>query len=438
MPGGAGPRPKSWQAKQRRCSLGDSRAGESTGEGHQEGDGERVEEPVNASSVHDVLATEPVIRRVVSARATNPSDVDDLVQDCLERLLSARGRLAPEALLPFGIVTARNLVISHARTAARRATAAPRIADVREPDRPEDVALASEASSAMTAALARLSPQERSDILAYHGDASPSPGSAAAESPGALRVRMSRTRAKLRLEYLLAFRHIELPSPQCRRVLLAISGGDTRRQRELAAGQHLLGCETCAALSEPLDRRSLALTAITFPAELAVWVLAKARAHPLQAAASAATGTAVATAAVLGTGILAASPRPAAHSHAPPCGMISGLTIGGQAVDCHRSLRALIGQPVDASGITVEDVVTRNGFWIGSDSMRIWVELVGPLQPLRILDKDHLRFAGTVVVNGESYAARAGVTTHDGAALLTSQGAHISVMTTRISVQHKS
>ncbi|PZS40081.1 MAG: hypothetical protein DLM62_04780, partial [Pseudonocardiales bacterium] len=76
------------------------------------------------ASVQEVIAVEPVIRRVVAARAANPSDIDDLVQDCLERLLAAHGRLAPDAVLPYAIVTARNLVSSHATTAARRARAA--------------------------------------------------------------------------------------------------------------------------------------------------------------------------------------------------------------------------------------------------------------------------------------------------------------------------
>ena len=105
---------------------------------------------------------------------------------------------------------------------------------------------------------------------------------------------MSRTRAKLRLEYLLAFRHLELPTPQCRSVLLAISAGDRRRQREFNAAQHLLDCGTCAALSEPLDRRSAALTAITIPVGFAGWIVSKVRAHPVHAAVSV-TGAGLAT-----------------------------------------------------------------------------------------------------------------------------------------------
>jgi RNA polymerase sigma factor (sigma-70 family) len=155
-----------------------------------------------AASAHEVIAVEPVIRRVVAARAVNPADVDDLVQDCLERLLAARVRLTPEAVLPYAVVTARNLVSSHAKSAMRHAAVAPRILDTVEPDRPEDLLLVGEARRAMTTALAQLSAQERCDIVAYYDDV-PSAGRDTPESRGALRVRMARTRAKLRLEYLV-------------------------------------------------------------------------------------------------------------------------------------------------------------------------------------------------------------------------------------------
>ena len=395
-----------------------------------------MEEPVTVSSADDVVAVEPVIRRVVAARVSNPADIDDLVQDCMERLLGARGRLAPETVLPFGIVTARNLVASHSRTAARRAALTPLITDAREPDRPEEAVLAGETASAMEKAVARLSPHERADILSYYG---PGPGTGAGEAheaTGALRVRMARIRAKLRLEYLLAFRRIELPAPQCRRVLLAISAGDTRRQRQLDAGRHLLDCGTCAALSEPLGQRSAALTALGFPAVLAARVLAKAKAHPVHAAASTA-GTAAAAAAIAG----ALAYSPAAHPRAArPAALptISGLTIGGSAVTSRRSMRAAIGEHASASAVTVESTVTRNGFWVGTPALRVWVELVGPLEPLRISANSHLDFAGTVVGNGPAFPAREGVSAAEGAGLLDRQGAHIDVRTTDIRVQRNS
>ena len=399
-----------------------------------------MDEPALVSSTEDVVAIEPVIRRVVAARVADPSDIDDLVQDCLERLLGAHGRLAPETVLPYGIVTARNVVTSHMRTAARQGSLAPLIADLREPDRPEDTVLATEAHTAMESALNQLPAEERADILAYY-DAVPPWDGEAREATGALRVRIARIRAKLRLEYVLAFRHAELPSEQCHRVLLAISAGDTRRQRKLQAGQHLLHCTSCATLSEPLSKRSVALTAFTFPAALLARLFTKAKANPGPAGASAAAGTAaVAAAVIVGSGVLSGSPAPAVH-HRPAVPTVSAapatiarLSVGGQAVTARRSMRATIGTHADATGVIVQSVVTRNGFWIGSRTLRVWVELVGPLKPLHIAAGDRLRFTGAVAANGSSYPARAGVHGQD-AALLSRQGAHIDVKTTDIRVE---
>lgn len=418
------------------------------------------------SSPEDVVAIEPVIRRVVAARVVNPSDIDDLVQDCLERLLGVHGRLAPETVLPYGIVTARNLVTSHVRTAVRHTSAVPLIADLREPDRPEDTVLVSEAHNAMETALGRLSAEERADILAYY-DAVPSPGpgvpetTGIREATGATRVRMARIRAKLRLEYLLAFRHVDLPTEQCRRVLLAVSAGDTRRQRQLQAGQHLLHCPACAALSEPLSKRSAALTAFAFPAALlgrtaakaaalVARLFTKAKAHPAVATASAIAGTAaVAAAVILGSGILTASPAPAGHhrpaspatpastaapaSPATPAPAIAGLVVGGQRITADHSIHATIGRHVSATDVVVQSAVTHNGFWIGTTALRVWVELVGPLRTMHIAAGDHLRFTGAVTGNGSAFAKQVGAGGAD-AALLDRQGAHIEVQTTSVEV----
>jgi serine/threonine-protein kinase RsbT len=357
-----------------------------------------------SASAHEVTAVEPVIRRVVAARTANPADIDDLVQDCLERLLVARDRLAPEAVLPYAVVVARNLVTSHAKSTMRHAAAVPRAFDGTEPERPGDALLDRETRDAMSAALARLSDQERRDVLAYYSEAPSQAGTA--PSRGALRVRMARTRAKLRLEYLLAFRHIELPTPRCHGVLLAISAGDTRRQRELNAGQHLLDCEVCATLSEPLDRRSIALTAIAVPGGLAVWAAGKARAHPVHAAIAGGAGTAAAAAVAVALNLSphhsVPGPAPASPTQAaaPAPAVISHLSIAGQAVP---------------------EAAARHS-------------LVGLLRALRVQDGDRVWFTGVVVSDSPAYPALAGVT--DGsAALLAGQGAHLAVSTTRISVR---
>jgi hypothetical protein len=173
--------------------------------------------------------------------------------------------------------------------------------------------------------------------------------------------------------------------------------------------------------------------------------VARARAHPLQAVSA---GVATATAAAAIAAGLASrpgeSPRlPAAVTVSPsrpaPPAVIGGLLIGRRSVpwtEAQHSLRGRIGQPAAASGVVVQHIVTRDGFWIGYGQARIWVQLTGPLRPLRIVAGDHLRFSGTVVENGPSYAAQAGLASRADAALLKLQGAHLDVSTTHISVQH--
>ncbi len=89
----------------------------------------------------------------------------------------------------------------------------------------------------------------------------------------------------------------------------------------------------------------------------------------------------------------------------------------------------MIGKPADASGVGVEAVVTRNGFWVGTATARVWVELVGPLEPLRVRAGDRVRFTGAVVGNPSSGRYQTG--------LLARQGAHIAVKTTNIRVEHR-
>jgi anti-sigma regulatory factor (Ser/Thr protein kinase) len=73
---------------------------------------------------------------------------------------------------------------------------------------------------------------------------------------GAVAAQLNRTRARLRVEYLLERDGVEPPTPRCRPVLLALSSGDRRRQREVDTGRHLLECDTCARLCQPLMDRS--------------------------------------------------------------------------------------------------------------------------------------------------------------------------------------
>jgi RNA polymerase sigma factor (sigma-70 family) len=389
-----------------------------------------------AVRAEDVASVEPVVRRVVMAsHVRNPADVDDLVHDTLERLLRAHRRLSPEALVPFAVVTAKNLIISRSRERGRRDRNAHRLADLDVPESPADAALGTEVKEAMSAALAQLSADERDALLAYQ-----SRPTGQQMASGAARVRMARIRAKLRVEFIVAFRHVELPSAACRPVLVSISAGDTRRQASLGSGDHLVECSTCAELSEPLSRRSLALTAI-IPLGLARWVVRTAKAHPLGSAAAGAVA-----AGGVAAGALLAVPHPVQHVPPPmqhtvdgpgttlPSPVLPHVTV--DHLPLHPAMiRSFAGDAVRAFDVQVEAVVTHDGFWVGpSAGDRVWVELVGPLRALQVKPGETVRFDGTVVSDGRNYPVAAGVTAAGGAALLDHEGAHIEVETPDLTV----
>jgi anti-sigma regulatory factor (Ser/Thr protein kinase) len=157
-------------------------------------------QPTSEFHHDDVVELAPLLRRVIAVRVRDRHVVEDLVQETLARVMAARQRLEPRILAPYAVVTARNLTKSLA--ASRDST------------------------------------------------------------PGAVAAHLSRARARLRVEYLLEMEQAEPPTSRCRPVLLALSAGERRRQRDLDAGGHLLSCVWCARLSEPLlDRRRTASVA---------------------------------------------------------------------------------------------------------------------------------------------------------------------------------
>ena len=211
-------------------------------------------------SITDLL---PLVRRVVAAKIRDPQLVDDLVQETLLRVMAARTRVAADTLAPYATVTARNLIASLARSDDRARRMAHLLADDDTAERPEDEVLRQEQKAAVKEALARLHPAEREMLLAHevHGHDTATLAAGHGSTPGAIAARLNRTRAKLRVEYLLAHERGEPPTDRCRPVLLALSAGDRRRQRELDAGGHLLGCDFCAGLSAPLlDRQAAVAT----------------------------------------------------------------------------------------------------------------------------------------------------------------------------------
>jgi RNA polymerase sigma factor (sigma-70 family) len=211
------------------------------------------------SDEQPIVELVPLVRRVVAARVRDPQLIDDLVQETLVRVMAARARVEADTLAPYAAVTARNLVASVSRSDNRARRMAHLLADDENSERPEDGVLRDEEKAAVKAALARLAPGEREMLLAHevHGQDTATLAASERSTPGAIAARLSRTRAKMRVEYLLAHQRAEPPTDRCRPTLLAFSTGDRRRQRELDAGGHLLSCDFCARLSGPLlDRRA--------------------------------------------------------------------------------------------------------------------------------------------------------------------------------------
>ncbi len=196
----------------------------------------------------------PMLRRIVGARVGGHPAAEDLVQETLVRVLAARDRIEPGMLEPYAIATARNVVTSMWRQDDRAARNQHRLHDPSEPDSADHLVVAAEESRAISAALERLTARERRILLAHEviGQDTRSLAKETESTAGAVAAQLKRTRARLRVEYVLALENVEPPTDRCRPVLLALSGADRRRQHELDAARHLLECDVCARLGGPL------------------------------------------------------------------------------------------------------------------------------------------------------------------------------------------
>lgn len=199
----------------------------------------------------------PLVRRIVGARVGGHPAADDLVQETLLRVLAASSRIEPGMLEPYAIVTARNVIASMWRDDDRKKRNQHRVVDLRAAEEPHENLLALEEQSAVAQALTRLSEREREALVAHEvsGQDTHSMASEIGSTPGAVAAQLNRARARMRVEYLLALEQAEPPTSQCRPVLLALSSGDRRRQREVDSARHVLECELCGRLSQPLMER---------------------------------------------------------------------------------------------------------------------------------------------------------------------------------------
>ena len=391
----------------------------------------------------DLLALTPLIRRVVAARVRDPQVVDDLVQETFARLLQAGPRLDNGALAPFAVVLARNVAVSFVRGRSTEARHLHRLVDLAEPDRPEERLVRQEEARAVAEGLARLPDRDRSALVAneVEGADTATLATELSSTPGAVAAQLARARAKLRVNYLLAFRGVDLPTDRCRPVLNALSAGDRRRQRALDAGGHLLDCEVCASLSEPLTERRRALAGLlplglVKPLEgLRAWV----RNHPGQAT-TAGTG-AVVGAALLAAQLLGGDPPPQPPVAAPTTVIAGDLTLTSQGrailpLTGRPPLSRYAGDPVRAQGARVQQVAADEGFWVGTSPRdRVWVQLTATRESRpRVQRDDRVSFTGRMVEHQPGFTRRVGVTASEGAGLLDQQGYHVEVRADRLRV----
>jgi RNA polymerase sigma factor (sigma-70 family) len=406
---------------------------------------------VDTTPVVDLL---PPLRRYVAARVRDRHDVDDVVQETVERVLAAREPLDPDAALGYALVVARNVLADRARQARRASRNAPRVIDIREPLRPEDAVIAKEERRALEDALTVLPPEHRDQLLTHVLADVPLRDLAAASgtSEGSTAAQLARTRAKLRLEFVLAIRRAELPTARCRPILLALSAGDTRRQKALRAGQHLLHCETCSMLSRPLLERRSALAGLLPWLGLgaaAAFLRRLWRTYPRQVTAGAVTGVAAATAVAAvavgttGQDRAASPPSPAAtvapavpgSVPAPAPGEVRLVRTGERILPgAPPDLVALAGEAVSGREVPVAAVVADEGMWVGDGRGRVWVQLrtAGGESPPAVRPGQRITFEGAVTAHDAGFAAVAGVSAAEDAALLRRQGAHLTVDVARL------
>jgi RNA polymerase sigma factor (sigma-70 family) len=365
-----------------------------------------------------------LVRRIAARRLKDHDAVEDVVQETITRLLEVRDRLDQRVLTTYAAITARNLILSASRRRDVERRRAPRLFDPREPDRPDESVLRAEDNEAVAAALAHLSVEDRRLVVEHDAWGTPTAalGRASGRSPGAVATRLARLRAELRLDYGLALRRTTLPTDRCRSVLLAISAHDRKRQRAVDAAAHLVECDVCASLSEPLLSRSRVLAPAIVTWQAVKQLASTARAHPAQAA----VATTVTAAAVAGGLWLADSPPP------PPERSRPALVVEGEPVFSATGRPRLArheGGRVRASGVNVLTVPSDEGFWVGrGKDRRVWVLLRGGGEsPFEVTPGQALDFVGRIRRNSPHLLRRLQLGPGEGSADLRRQGYHITV-----------
>ena len=379
----------------------------------------------------------------------DPHTVDDLTQETLVRVLKVRQKLTVDALPAYAVTTARNLVHSRGREQQRHARHAHRLIDLVEPDRPEEEALRRADMEAVNAAVRRLSERDRREVVAHEvmGEGTSALARASNTTPGAVAVRLAETRAKLRVDYILALQSKEPPTSRCRPVLIALSSGNRRRQERLAVGEHLAECRFCLTLSEPIVQRRRPLAALwPLPALIelkrilgaSIAVVKKYAILSLHVAwkflgtvlpTPATKIAAAAVAALTVGGVVAARDGPGPRT--PSRSSTLDLMVEGERVSPNQiaNARRFVNSEVIGRDVPVMRDLGDEGFWVGEGrAERIWVEITHTRGESRLdLDAaDEVTFTGSVERNPAGYAASVGVAP-SGERVLRRQLNHIEV-----------
>lgn len=424
--------------------------------------------PAGLFTADELAGLEIPLRRYVLSRTRDPHQADDIVQETLTRTLAVADSLEIETLSAYAIVVARNEITARARadTTARRHL--PRLLETRQPVTPDEVITAQESRAALASALAALPDRTRLLLIAHdvHGQPLTEIAQEKNVRPGALAAQLHRTRARLRVDYVLALRRATLPTTRCRPVLLAISAGDFRQQHALNAGEHLAGCAVCDDLAVPLLTRDRSLAGLMSWLALGTphgVIEGWARGHPRT---SATTATAAAAAAVLGTTLLIAAHRTPAVDASPPSlgapsiaatttpavggapstapssptssgspAAVPNLTAGGAVVPARAQLGSAASAPVVATAVVVLAVPGDEGFWVGDDQARMWVQMTGRGEsPLQVTAGMRMSFQGNLVVNGPTFVSDLDLKQAQDRAALDAIGIHIEVASSAITV----
>ncbi len=403
---------------------------------------------VGPPSDAEIAEISGAVRRFVAAKTSDPHDIDDVVQETLARTLQARSRLGVTTSVGYSLTVARHLLAEMYRNADLVRRHSPSLLDLPQEDSPESALLAGEDRNALMSALSALPDGQHAALLAHHVEGTPLTDVAGPRrAPAALAAQLSRSRARLRVDYVLALRSVTLPTSQCRPVLMALSAGDRRRQEAASAGAHLVRCSTCADVAPVLinrDRRRAGVVpwiALGVPHGALVRLV---RGHPW-ASGGAAASTAVAVAAAV---VVASASGPSTPPPTPPSTPSPALTpsavarvvgIPGLRSDSRpvtgqgAGIASLVGQAITARDTPVQAVPANEGFWIGTGTgNRVWVQMsTSKESAVTVRAGKEVSFRGRVVANDPGFVTGLHVPSTD-AAQLRNEGAHIVVEATDV------